>query len=44
MIPSLLTACRDLEFLESLVAEVVENVKGRRVKVEGEDDDGSEKA
>lgn len=29
---------RDREFVESLVAEVVENVKGRRVQVEGEDD------
>ncbi|PQE10156.1 molybdenum cofactor synthesis domain-containing protein [Rutstroemia sp. NJR-2017a WRK4] len=29
---------RDQEFLESLVAEVEENVQGRRVSVEGEDD------
>lgn len=29
---------RDKEFLESIVAEVEENVKGKRVRVEGEDD------
>jgi hypothetical protein len=31
--------CRDLEFLEGLVAEVEKNVDGHRVSVEGEDDD-----
>lgn len=30
---------RDLEFMESLVAEVVTNVDGRRVLIEGEDDE-----
>jgi hypothetical protein len=30
---------RDVEFLESLVDEVVKNVDGRRVSVEGEDDE-----
>jgi molybdopterin-biosynthesis enzyme MoeA-like protein len=30
---------RDVEFIEGLVDEVVRNVKGRRVTVEGEDDD-----
>jgi hypothetical protein len=30
---------RDQELLESLVAEVEKNVDGRRVTVEGEDDD-----
>ena len=30
---------RDLEYLESLVPEVVENTKGKRVSVEGEDDE-----
>jgi molybdopterin-biosynthesis enzyme MoeA-like protein len=30
---------RDAEFIEGLVDEVVRNVKGRRVTVEGEDDD-----
>ncbi|EMC91708.1 hypothetical protein BAUCODRAFT_38820 [Baudoinia panamericana UAMH 10762] len=35
---------RDKEFMESLVPEVEQNVKGRRVTVEGEDDDeGSDK-
>ncbi|KAF2723932.1 Molybdopterin binding protein [Polychaeton citri CBS 116435] len=35
---------RDKEFMESLVPEVEEGVKGRRVQVEGEDDtDGSDK-
>ena len=35
---------KDKEFMESLVDEVAENVKGRRVQVEGEDDDsGSDK-
>lgn len=29
----------DVEFIEGLVDEVVKNVKGRRVQVEGEDDD-----
>ena len=31
---------RDQEFMESLVPEVEENVKGKRIQVEGEDDDG----
>ncbi|KAI0161023.1 Molybdopterin binding protein [Hypoxylon sp. FL1284] len=30
---------RDMEYLESLVPEVVENVKGKRVQLEGEDDE-----
>lgn len=30
---------RDKDFLESLVPEVLENVKGKRVGVEGEDDE-----
>ncbi|KAI1208397.1 Molybdopterin binding protein [Annulohypoxylon truncatum] len=30
---------RDAEYLESLVPEVVENVRGKRVSVEGEDDE-----
>jgi len=30
---------RDLEYLESLVPEVLENTKGKRVSVEGEDDE-----
>lgn len=30
---------RDQEFLESLVAEVEKNVDGKRVSVEGEDDE-----
>ncbi|KAK5165544.1 uncharacterized protein LTR77_009073 [Saxophila tyrrhenica] len=30
---------RDVEFMESLVPEVEQGVKGRRIKVEGEDDD-----
>ncbi|KAG9230822.1 MoaB/Mog domain-containing protein [Amylocarpus encephaloides] len=30
---------RDQQFMESLVEEVVKNVKGRRVQVEGEDDE-----
>jgi hypothetical protein len=30
---------RDLEFMESLVADVVKNVDGRRVMKEGEDDE-----
>ena len=30
---------RDLEFLESLVPDVVKNVDGRRVLIEGEDDE-----
>jgi molybdopterin-biosynthesis enzyme MoeA-like protein len=30
---------RDLEFLESLVSDVVKNVDGRRVLIEGEDDE-----
>ena len=30
---------RDVEYLESLVPEVVKNVNGRRVAVEGEDDE-----
>lgn len=30
---------RDLEFLESLVSDVVKNVNGRRVLIEGEDDE-----
>lgn len=35
---------KDAEYLESLVAEVVENVQGRRITVEGEDDEsGDEK-
>ncbi len=35
---------RDVEYMESLVSEVEEGVKGRRIKVEGEDDDeGSDK-
>ncbi|OQO09630.1 hypothetical protein B0A48_05032 [Cryoendolithus antarcticus] len=35
---------RDQNFMESLVAEVESNVKGRRIQVEGEDDDsGSDK-
>ncbi|OQN97346.1 hypothetical protein B0A48_16410 [Cryoendolithus antarcticus] len=35
---------RDQDFMESLVAEVESNVKGRRIQVEGEDDDsGSDK-
>lgn len=35
---------RDKDFMESLVPEVEESVKGRRVQVEGEDDDeGSDK-
>ena len=33
---------RDQAYLETLVAEVVENVQGHRVTVEGEDDSGSE--
>jgi hypothetical protein len=33
---------RDQDFLESLVAEVVENVQGLRVSVEGEDDEVEE--
>jgi hypothetical protein len=32
-------SCRDLEFTESLVPEVVKNVDGRRVLIEGEDDE-----
>ncbi|KAK4618026.1 hypothetical protein CLAFUW4_12465 [Fulvia fulva] len=31
---------KDREFMESLVAEVAENVKGNRIEVEGEDDTG----
>ncbi|KAF2164779.1 hypothetical protein M409DRAFT_67528 [Zasmidium cellare ATCC 36951] len=35
---------KDKEYMESLVSEVAEGVKGRRVQVEGEDDDeGSDK-
>ncbi|KAK3677993.1 hypothetical protein LTR78_002088 [Recurvomyces mirabilis] len=35
---------RDKEFMDSLIPEVEKNVKGRRVEVEGEDDDdGSDK-
>jgi hypothetical protein len=30
---------RDLEFLESLVLDVEKNVDGRRVMIEGEDDE-----
>ena len=30
---------RDKDFLESIIPEVLENVKGRRVTVEGEDDE-----
>ena len=30
---------RDLEFMESLVSDVVKNVDGRRVMIEGEDDE-----
>lgn len=30
---------RDKQYLESLVPEVVQNVKGKRVQVEGEDDE-----
>lgn len=30
---------RDLDYLESLVPEVLENTKGKRVAVEGEDDE-----
>lgn len=33
---------RDLEFLESLVAEVERNVDGKRVQTEGEDDEGED--
>lgn len=33
---------RDQAFLESIIPEVAENVKGRRVLVEGEDDDLSD--
>lgn len=33
---------RDQAYLETLVAEVVENVQGKRVAIEGEDDSGSE--
>lgn len=29
---------RDEEYLKSLIPEVAENVKGRQVQVEGEDD------
>ncbi|KAI1386662.1 molybdopterin binding domain-containing protein [Hypoxylon trugodes] len=35
---------RDRDYLESLVPEVVTNVKGRRIHVEGEDDDEPEAA
>lgn len=31
--------CRDHAFLESIIPEVEKNVQGRRVIVEGEDDD-----
>jgi hypothetical protein len=31
--------CRDQAYLESLVPEVVENVQGRRIMTEGEDDE-----
>ncbi|KAK4958463.1 hypothetical protein LTR10_004891 [Elasticomyces elasticus] len=35
---------RDKDYMESLVAEVAENVNGKRIQVEGEDDDeGSDK-
>lgn len=30
---------RDLAYIESLLPEVLENVKGKRVEVEGEDDE-----
>ncbi len=30
---------RDLEFMESLIPDVVKNVHGKRVLVEGEDDE-----
>jgi hypothetical protein len=33
---------RDQAYLESLVAEVEQNVNGKRVMVEGEDDSGDE--
>ena len=42
--PEILTDCRDRDYIESLVPEVAENVKGRRVKFEGEDDDLPPKA
>lgn len=35
---------RDQGYLDSLVPEVVENVGGRRINVEGEDDDPNEKS
>jgi hypothetical protein len=35
---------KDLEYIESLVAEVEQAVKGRRVAVEGEDDDSDSDA
>ena len=36
---ALLITCRDQVYLEGLVAEVEKNVEGKRVKVEGEDDE-----
>lgn len=30
---------RNLDFMESLVTDVIENVNGRRVLIEGEDDE-----
>jgi len=33
---------RDLELMESLVAEVEKNVDGQRISVEGEDDNAPE--
>ncbi len=35
---------RDMKYLESFVPEVIQNVKGKRVQTEGEDDEAEVKA